>query len=218
RDRRVRAADDQAQMRALLAPPRGRGRARRASAALRALRVERGRAGRRAGVVLMARAKPDALPWLLASVIVIVLDQWSKAWVLSSLPEYTAVPVIDGFWNWYRTYNTGAAFSFLADAGGWQKWFFVALAFAISGRVAWMLSRAPRGDWKQALPLALVIGGALGNVIDRFLHGHVVDFIQWHVGTHYWPAFNIADCAVVGGASGIGLFGLLAGKPRKPPS
>ena len=158
--------------------------------------------------------KPNALPWLLASIIVIVLDQWSKAWVLSSLPEYTAVPVIDGFWNWYRTYNTGAAFSFLADAGGWQKYFFAALAFGISGLMAWMLSRTPRGDWKQALPLALVIGGAIGNVIDRFMHGHVVDFIQWYVGEHYWPAFNIADCAVVGGAIGIGLFGLLSGKPK----
>ena len=66
----------------------------------------------------MAATKPNALPWLGASLLVLVLDQWSKAWVLSSLPEYTAVPVIEGFWNWYRTYNTGAAFSFLANAGG----------------------------------------------------------------------------------------------------
>jgi hypothetical protein len=95
----------------------------------------------------------------------------TKAWVLASLPEYTAVPVIDGFWNWYRTYNTGAAFSFLANAGGWQKWFFTVLAFGISGLMAWMLSRTPRRDWKQALPLALVIGGAIGNVIDRLIMG-----------------------------------------------
>ena len=166
---------------------------------------------------MAAPVKPNALPWLLASIIVIVLDQWSKAWVLSSLPEYTAVPVIDGFWNWYRTYNTGAAFSFLADAGGWQKYFFATLAFGISGLMAWMLSRTPRGDWKQALPLALVIGGAIGNVIDRFMHGHVVDFIQWYVGEHYWPAFNIADCAVVGGAIGIALFGLLQGRGGGKP-
>ena len=160
----------------------------------------------------MAHPKPNALPWLAVSVLVLVLDQWSKAWVLGALPEYTAVPVIDGFWNWYRTYNTGAAFSFLADAGGWQKYVFMTLAFGISGLMAWMLARTPRGDWKQALPLALVIGGALGNVIDRFLHGHVVDFIQWHWRDHYFPAFNIADSAVVGGAIGIALFGLLAGK------
>ena len=157
--------------------------------------------------------KPNALPWLGLSAVVLALDQWSKAWVLDSLPEYVAIPVIDGFWNWYRTYNTGAAFSFLADAGGWQKWFFIVLAFAISGLMAWMLSRTKRSDWRQALPLALVIGGAIGNVIDRILHGHVIDFIQWHVGQHYWPAFNIADSAVVGGAIGIALFGLLSGKP-----
>lgn len=160
-------------------------------------------------------AKPNALSWLLASVLVIVIDQWTKAWVLGSLPEYTAVPVIEGYWNWYRTYNTGAAFSFLADAGGWQKYFFATLAFAISGLMAWMLSRTSRRDWKQALPLALVIGGALGNVIDRFMHGHVVDFIQWHWRAHYWPAFNIADCAVVGGAIGIALFGLFTDSHRK---
>ena len=158
--------------------------------------------------------KSNALPWLGLSALVLALDQWSKAWVLDSLPEYVAVPVIDGFWNWYRTYNTGAAFSFLADAGGWQKWFFIVLAFAISGVMVWMLARTPRRDWRQALPLALVIGGAIGNVIDRILHGHVIDFIQWHVGQHYWPAFNIADSAVVGGAIGIALFGLLAGTPK----
>ena len=155
----------------------------------------------------------NALPWLLVSVLVLGLDQGSKAWVLRALPEFTAVPVIDGFWNWYRTYNTGAAFSFLADAGGWQKYVFMALAFGISGLMVWMLARTPRGDWKQALPLSLVIGGALGNVIDRLVHGHVVDFIQWHIGDHYWPAFNVADCAVVCGAIGVALFGLFTGRP-----
>ena len=158
--------------------------------------------------------KPNALIWLVLSVVVIVLDQWSKTWVLSSLPEYTAIPVIDGFWNWYRTYNTGAAFSFLADAGGWQTVFFTALAFAISGLLGWWLWRTPRGDWRQALPYALVIGGALGNVIDRLIHGHVIDFIQWHWRGHYWPAFNIADAAIVGGAIGIAVFGLLDGKRK----
>lgn len=160
----------------------------------------------------MAQVKPNALPWLVLSVVVIALDQLSKWWVLTSLPEYTAIPVIDGFWNWYRTYNTGAAFSFLAGAGGWQKWFFTALAFGISGVLAWWLSRTPRRDWRTALPFALVIGGAIGNVIDRQLHGHVVDFIQWHWQDHYWPAFNLADAAIVGGAVGIALFGLFQKK------
>ncbi|MEO5628902.1 MAG: signal peptidase II [Thermomonas sp.] len=158
--------------------------------------------------------KPNALPWLGLSALVLALDQWSKAWVLNTLPEHVAVPVINGFWNWYRTYNTGAAFSFLADAGGWQKWFFITLAFAISGLLVWMLAGTKRRDWRTALPLALVVGGALGNVIDRFLHGHVIDFVQWHVGEHYWPAFNIADSAVMGGAIGIAVFGLLSGKSK----
>lgn len=158
--------------------------------------------------------KPNALVWLVVSVMVIVLDQWSKLWVLRSLPEFQAVPVIDGFWNWYRTYNTGAAFSFLSDAGGWQIWFFSGLAIAISGLLGFWLSRTPRGEWRTALPYALVVGGALGNVIDRIQHGHVIDFIQWYAGRHYWPAFNIADAAIVGGAVGIALFSLFDGKPK----
>lgn len=168
----------------------------------------------------MASVRPNALAWLAVSAVVIVLDQLTKAWVLHSLPEYTAIPVIEGFWNWYRTYNTGAAFSFLSDAGGWQKYFFVVLAVGISGLLGFWLSRTPRRDWKSALPYSLVIGGALGNVVDRLMHGHVVDFIQWHWREHYWPAFNVADAAIVGGAIGIALFGLFtkpapaAGQPR----
>ena len=163
----------------------------------------------------MARVRPNALPWLLLSAVVIVLDQLTKLWVLRDLPEYTAIPVIDGFWNWYRTYNTGAAFSFLSDAGGWQIWFFTVLAIAISGLLVFWLSRTARGDWRQAVPYALVIGGALGNVIDRLIHGHVIDFIQWYWRGNYWPAFNLADAAIVGGAIGIALFGLFDGKNKQ---
>ena len=142
----------------------------------------------------------------------IVFDQLTKWWALTALqPAETPHPVIPGLLNWTLTFNTGAAFSFLADAGGWQKWFFTALAVGISGLLAFWLARTPRGDWRTALPFSLVIGGALGNVIDRQLHGHVVDFIQWHWRDYYWPAFNVADCAVVGGAIGIVLFGLFQG-------
>ncbi|MGH8081654.1 MAG: signal peptidase II [Lysobacter sp.] len=159
-----------------------------------------------------SKSGKNALIWLIVSVVVIALDQWSKAWVLATLPEYTAVPVIDGFWNWYRSYNTGAAFSFLSDAGGWQKYFFMVLAVAISGLLTRWLARTPRNDWKSALPFALVIGGAIGNVIDRLIHGHVVDFIQWYVGKYHWPSFNIADSAIVAGAIGIAVYGLFPGK------
>lgn len=157
--------------------------------------------------------KPNALIWLLLSALVIVLDQWSKHWVLTSLPEYQAVVVIENYWNWYRSYNPGAAFSFLADAGGWQKWFFKALAFAICGLLVFWLSRTARGDWRSALPFSLVIGGALGNVIDRFRHGHVVDFIQWHwKDAYYYPSFNVADACIVAGAIGLVLFGMVGGQ------
>ena len=161
----------------------------------------------------MANPRPNALVWLVLSVIVIALDQLTKWWVLTSLPEYTPIPVIEGFWNWYRTYNTGAAFSFLAGAGGWQKWFFTVLGIGISALLSWWLAKTPRGDWRTALPFALVIGGALGNIIDRQLHGHVIDFIQWYYWPgKAWPAFNLADAAIVGGAIGIVLFGLFQGK------
>ncbi|AOX63358.1 signal peptidase II [Stenotrophomonas sp. LM091] len=162
-----------------------------------------------------ARPRPNALIWLLLSAAIIIADQWSKAWVLSSLPEYEPVVVIEGFWNWFRTYNTGAAFSFLSDAGGWQLWFFTALAVGISGLMAYWMWGTARGAWRSAVPYALVIGGAIGNVIDRLMHGHVVDFIQWHIGDHYWPSFNIADSAIVVGAVGIALFGLFDGKAAK---
>ena len=165
----------------------------------------------------MARAASGARaslwPWLAWALLILIADQFTKTLILGyyQLGDSTYVT---SFFNIVRAHNTGAAFSFLANAGGWQKWFFTVLAFGISGLMAWMLSRTPRNDWKQALPLALVVGGAIGNVIDRLVHGHVVDFIQWHIGDHYWPAFNIADCAVVGGAIGIALFGLLSGKPK----
>ena len=159
----------------------------------------------------MAAIRRNALPWLALSVVVIGLDQLTKAWVLARLPEYQPIPVIDGFWNWYRTYNTGAAFSFLSDAGGWQQYFFVLLATVVCALLGVWLSRTPRGDWKTALPFALVIGGALGNVIDRLVHGHVIDFVQWYWRDHYWPAFNVADAAIVCGAVGIALAGLLQG-------
>ena len=160
----------------------------------------------------MTTPKPNALSWLGLSALVIALDQWSKAWVLRALPEYTDIVVIPGFWNWFRTYNTGAAFSFLANSGGWQIWFFSILAFAISGLLIWWLRKTPRADWKTALPYALIIGGAIGNVIDRLIHGHVIDFIKWYVGDHVWPAFNLADAAIVGGAIGLVLFSLIGAK------
>jgi signal peptidase II len=143
-----------------------------------------------------AKPKPNALSWLGVSLLVLVLDQLTKLWVLRSLPEFQPVTVIEGVWNWYRTYNTGAAFSLLGDAGGWQQYLFSGFAVAISAVLAWWLARTPRNDWRTALPFSLVIGGAIGNLLDRLQHGHVVDFIQWHWRGHYWPSFNVADSAI----------------------
>ena len=163
-----------------------------------------------------ARDRPGALAWLAASGVVMLADQWSKHWVVTSLPEHTAVPVFQGWWNWYRSYNTGAAFSFLADAGGWQQYLFIALALVIAAVLIRWLRQTPRRNWRTALPIALVIGGAMSNVIDRLLRGHVVDFIQWYWRDQYWPAFNLRDSAIVVGAIGLVLAELFTGKhPRR---
>ena len=153
----------------------------------------------------MARVKPSALVWLLLSVAIIGLDLWTKALALAHLQLHEPVPVIDGLLNWTLTYNLGAAFSFLSDAGGWQRWFFSALAAGVSLLLVFWLSRLPRNDWRQAVPFALVIGGALGNLVDRVRFGHVVDFIDAYWGGYHWPAFNIADSAIVVGAIGLAL-------------
>jgi signal peptidase II len=152
--------------------------------------------------------KHNALPWLALSAIVIALDLWTKHLALAHLAFHQPVPVIVGFWNWMLTFNTGAAFSFLADADGWQHWLFAVLAIVISGVLVFWLARTPRNDWRTALPFALVIGGALGNLHDRLRWGHVVDFVQWYWRDYYWPAFNIADSAIVAGAIGLVLFSL----------
>lgn len=151
---------------------------------------------------------PSALVWLAVSGVIIALDAWTKHIALQHLDLHQPVAVIDGLLNWTLVYNPGAAFSFLSDASGWQRWFFSLLALVISAILVVWLYRTPRGDWRQALPYALVIGGALGNLIDRLMHGHVVDFIDFYIGNQHWPAFNIADCAVVVGAIGVALVGL----------
>ena len=148
----------------------------------------------------VARPKPNALTWLLLSAAVIVLDQLSKQWVLTSLPEHQPIPVIEGFWNWYRTYNTGAAFSFLSDAGGWQNLFFVGVAFVVSVVILFMIRRLGANETQVAVALMLVLGGAVGNVIDRVRFGYVVDFIDVYYRIWHWPTFNIADSAITIGA------------------
>ena len=149
---------------------------------------------------LRAPPRPNASAWLWLSLLLIVADQATKWLAVANLEYLTPVPVIDGFWNWTLVHNYGAAFSFLSDAGGWQKWFFAGLAAVVSVVMALWLRLTPRAAWRDALPLALVIAGAVGNLIDRLRFGYVVDFVDWYVGKHHWPAFNVADSAIVVGA------------------
>ena len=132
--------------------------------------------------------------WLLLAGGVIVADFLTKAWVLSAFQPHETVAVLP-FFNLVLVFNAGAAFSFLAQAGGWQKWFFVVLALAISAWIVVMLWRHAN-DRLQSVALALVLGGALGNVIDRLRFGAVVDFLDFHVAGWHWPAFNVADSAI----------------------
>jgi signal peptidase II len=159
--------------------------------------------------------RANALVWLWLSIALVVLDQWTKYLVLAHLHEGVPIPVIGGFLNWNLAYNTGAAFSFLADAGGWQRWGFGVLAVTISVVLTVWLARTPRRDWLTALPLALVIGGAIGNLIDRLRYGHVVDFIQVYHGDWAFPTFNIADSAISVGAVLLALLSLRSGKAEE---
>jgi signal peptidase II len=136
--------------------------------------------------------------WLGLSVLVVLLDQGTK-WLAETLLEpYRAVPVFPGL-NMTLMYNEGAAFSFLANAGGWQRWLFAAIALVMTGALVVWLLRLKTEERAMAAGLALVAGGAVGNLIDRVLTGRVVDYIDAYVASYHWPAFNIADSAIVCG-------------------
>jgi len=157
--------------------------------------------------------------WLTLAALVVVLDQWAKAWIVAHYQLGDTTPVT-GFFNLVRAHNTGAAFSFLAGAGGWQRWFFVTLALAASAFIVWLL-RAHGGQKLFSFSLALILGGALGNVIDRLQHGHVVDYLDFYwpflqplFYRGHFPAFNLADAAITAGAIGLILDELL--RMRRP--
>jgi len=140
------------------------------------------------------------LPWLALAFVVVALDQAIKLLMLALLDLHRPVAIIPGFFNLMLTYNTGAAFSFLSDAGGWQRWLFSLFAVAISIVLLIWLYRLPRAARWLPCGLALILGGALGNLWDRLAHGHVIDFIQLYYDRWYWPAFNLADSAITVGA------------------
>ena len=160
-----------------------------------------------------AAPERNALPWLALSAVLIALDQWTKHLAIEHLVYRERVPVVPGFWDWNLTHNTGAAFSFLANAGGWQHQFFIVLAVVISALLAFWMRRTERADWRTAVPFALIVAGALGNVIDRVRFGYVVDFIHWYFRDYDWPVFNVADSCIVVGAVLMVAFGF-----RKTPT
>ena len=154
----------------------------------------------------MARGKPSLvhrggggmLPWLGLALIILIADQFTKVLILGyyQLGDSTAVT---SFFNIVRVHNTGAAFSFLASAGGWQRWFFTAIGICATLFILWML-KSHSGQRLFSFALACILGGAVGNVIDRVLYGYVVDFLDFHWRGMHFPAFNIADSAITIGA------------------
>lgn len=140
------------------------------------------------------------LKWLWLTLLAIVLDQASKLAVDSSMQLYESIPLIPYF-NLTYVHNTGAAFSFLSEAGGWQRWFFAALALGISVVLTVWLARLQKHETLLAVALALILGGAVGNLIDRLAYGYVIDFLDAYYNSWHWPAFNIADSAITLGVA-----------------
>ncbi|PAV48173.1 signal peptidase II [Pseudomonas sp. HAR-UPW-AIA-41] len=158
-------------------------------------------------------ARFGRLKWLWLSLLVFVLDQASKLFFENSLSLYQQIVIIPDYFSWTLAYNKGAAFSFLASESGWQRWFFAAVAVVVSVVLVVWLKRLKANETWLALALALVLGGAIGNLFDRVVYGHVIDFILVHWQNRwYFPAFNLADSAITLGAI---LLALDMFKPQK---
>jgi signal peptidase II len=158
-----------------------------------------------------------ALRWAWLSLLVVALDQYTKYLVVEHMDLFQAI-TLNPMLQLMRLHNQGAAFSFLSAAGGWQRWLFVGLAVAVSVAIVFWLCRLPaRGRGLLAAALALIMGGALGNVVDRVLFGYVIDFVRVHYEDWYFPAFNVADSAITVGAALLILDNLLDYR-RKPPA
>ena len=136
---------------------------------------------------------------LLLSAVIVILDQLTKYWIQQHFQLYEFL-AITPFFNLTLAHNTGAAFSFLADAGGWQRWFLAVVAAGMSVFLIVWLRQLRRGQVWQAVALALVLGGAIGNLWDRLAYGYVIDFLDFYWGAYHWPAFNVADSAITVGA------------------
>ena len=140
--------------------------------------------------------------WFLLSILVIILDQASKYWIEAVLTPYKPLPIIPMF-NITLAYNTGAAFSFLSGTGGWHRWFFAGFSLIVSIILMIWLWRTPKKDHLQSLGVSLILGGAIGNLIDRAINGYVVDFVDIYYEYHHFATFNLADSAICIGAAAL---------------
>jgi signal peptidase II len=145
------------------------------------------------------QARQTGLVWLWLAVSIILIDQLTKFWAVSSLEPYQPI-VIFPIFNLTLAFNHGAAFSFLGDAGGWQRWLFILLAVGVSMILVLWLAKTPKSQQVLVLGLTLILAGAIGNVIDRIYLYYVIDFIDFHWGSWHYPTFNIADIAITFGA------------------
>ena len=146
----------------------------------------------------LAPPRTGIWPWLALALVILILDQFTKTLILGYYKLGDAT-YVTSFFNIVRAHNTGAAFSFLADAAGWQRWFFTVIGVAAAVFIVWML-RSHAGQKLFSFAMALILGGAIGNVIDRLMHGYVVDFLDFHLAGRHFPAFNVADSAITIGA------------------
>ena len=140
------------------------------------------------------------LRFLWISAVVVVLDLWSKYEVIGKMALSESSQILP-FFNLTYVRNYGAAFSFLHDASGWQRWFFTAIAVGVSAVILWWLKQAGKGQKLLPVAFCFILGGAIGNVYDRLVHGFVIDFLDFYVGQSHWPAFNLADSAIFIGAA-----------------
>ncbi len=154
------------------------------------------------------------LKYLWITALVIIVDQVTKWLANTELVYHQAVGVFPYF-EWYLSYNSGAAFSFLADAGGWQRWFFLVLASIISLVILFWIKKLRDDEKAAAIALCLILGGAIGNVIDRAVLGYVIDFIQVWLGSYPWPAFNVADSSIFVGAAILIISGMINPQDKK---
>lgn len=158
--------------------------------------------------------KSTGLRWLWLALVVLVVDLGSKQWVMSHFQLGESLPLIP-FFNLTYAHNSGAAFSFLADKDGWQRWFFAVIALAITAALLVMMYRSSASQKLNNIAYAMIIGGAVGNLTDRLVHGYVIDFVDFYINDWHYPIFNIADAGICIGALLIVLEGFFVSSEKK---